>query len=79
MNETSKKFKEKNKQSNHQKLFSFTKGSYVFFLSCGVCISMNAKIMIEKLQRVTKEKKTQRSEHRQRHEEEVEMLRKKET
>jgi hypothetical protein len=37
---------------------------------------MNAESAIEKLQRITREKEAQTSEHRQRHEEEAELLRK---
>jgi hypothetical protein len=36
---------------------------------------MNAKSAIEKLQRIRREKEAQRSEHRTRHEEQVELLR----
>jgi len=37
---------------------------------------MNAKNVIEKLKQIAREKEVHRSEHRRRHEEEVEMLRK---
>jgi hypothetical protein len=37
-------------------LFSFVAGSYVFFRSSGVHRSMSAKNVIEKLQKVAKEK-----------------------
>jgi hypothetical protein len=44
MNESSRKLKDENKQSNHWKLFLFTKGSYVFFGNFGVCRSMIEKL-----------------------------------
>ncbi len=40
---------------------------------------MSAKSAIKKLHTITKGKETQKSEHRQKHEEEAELLRKKET
>ncbi len=45
------------------------------FQSFGVHNNMCAESAIEKLQQIAREKESQRSEHRQRHEEEAELLR----
>jgi hypothetical protein len=53
MNGMGRKFKDKSKQSNRRKVFSFIVGSFVFFLSFETCKkSMSAKCAIEKLQKV---------------------------
>ncbi len=48
------------------------------FQSSRIHRSMNVKNTIEKLQRVVREKEMQKNEHRWKHEEEAELLRKKE-
>ncbi len=70
-----KKLKDKNKWSNHQKLFLFVV-KVVCFLSFEVHKNMNVENTIEKLQIVIKEKETQNCEHKRRHEEEAELLKK---
>ncbi len=75
MNVISGMLKDKKKQGNHQKQFAFVAGSCTCFQSFGVHNIMNAKSAIEKLQRIRREKEAQRSEHRTRHEEQVELLR----
>ncbi len=64
------------KRGNHQKLFSSIAGSCEHFQSSRIHSSMNVENAIEKLQRITKEKETQKSEHKWRQEEEVELLKK---
>jgi hypothetical protein len=49
MNQVSGKLKDENKWSDHRELISIVAGSCVYFLSFGVCKSMNAKSTIEKL------------------------------
>jgi hypothetical protein len=56
MNGMGWKFKDENKWSNHQKLFSFLIRSCVYFLSFGVHRSTSVENVIEKLHKVTKEK-----------------------
>ncbi len=69
-----RKFKDKNKLSNYQKLFSFALGSCVCFQNFRVHME-NA---IEIFQTIAKEMKVKKSEHRQKQEEEANLLRKKE-
>ncbi len=71
MNEMSGKFKDENKWSNYQKLFSFVVGSCVYIRSFGIHKNMSVESAIEKLQKVIREKETQKSEHRRKHVEEA--------
>jgi hypothetical protein len=66
MNVTGKIFKDEKKWGNCQKQFTLVVGSCAHFQSFGVRNNMNAKSVIEKLQRITREKEAQRSEHRRR-------------
>ncbi len=59
------------KQGNHQKWFSFVVGSCERFRSSGVQSIMSVESVIEELQRITKEKEVQRSEHKRKEEEEI--------
>ncbi len=72
------KLKDKKKRSNRQILFSFTAKSCVYFQSSKMHRNMNAESAIEKLQKVIREKEMQKSEHKQGHEEETKLLKKKE-
>ncbi len=56
----------------------FVAGSCACFWSFGVHNNMSVESAIEKLQWTVREKEVQRSEHRQRFEEEVELLKRKE-
>ncbi len=64
------------KKGNRWKQFAFVVGSYAHFWSFGVHNNKNAKIAIEKLHRIAREKEAHRSEHIQRQKEEVELLKK---
>jgi hypothetical protein len=73
MNVTSGMFKDVKKQGNLQKRFAFIVKSCVHFQSfCGVHNNMS----VDKLQQLVREKEGRRSEHKQRQEEEVKLLRK---
>jgi hypothetical protein len=50
------KLKDKNKQSNYHRLFSFDIGNCVFFRRFKVRKRMNAKSATKKLQKVAREK-----------------------
>jgi hypothetical protein len=52
------KFKDEKKWSNHQKQFAFVVGSCARFQNFGVHSNMSVDSAIEKLQIITKEKKT---------------------
>jgi hypothetical protein len=56
MNGMGEKLKDKNKWSNHHELFSFTIRSPVFYQSFGVCKNMSVKSVINKLEKVAREK-----------------------
>jgi hypothetical protein len=49
MNVTNGKFKDEDKQSNHQKLFLFVARSYIYFLSSRIHKSIDVESTIEKL------------------------------
>jgi hypothetical protein len=53
----------------------FVARSCVFFQSSRVHSSISAESVIEKLQKITKEKEAQKNEHKQRQEEEAKLLR----
>jgi hypothetical protein len=59
------KYKDRSKQSNHFSLFLFVAGSRVFSRSSRIHKRMSLKNVIKKLQKLAKEKETQRSEHKQ--------------
>ncbi len=75
MNAMGGMFKDEKKQSNHQNQFVFVARSYVRFQSFGLHSNMSANNAIEKPQIIVREKKAQMNEHRQRQEEEAELLR----
>jgi hypothetical protein len=77
MNVTSEKFKDKKKGGNHQKLFLSVTRGYEHFRSFGIHSNTSVENAIEKLQKITKEKEAQKSKHKWRQEEEVELLKKK--
>jgi hypothetical protein len=56
MNATSDKFKDEKNWGNRQKQFAFVARSYAHFRSFGVHSNMSVGSVIEKLQRITKEK-----------------------
>ncbi len=78
INEMGGKFKYEKKQRNCQKLYLFFTRSCEHFQSFGDHRNMSVDNVIGKLQRITKEKEAQKSEHRRRQEEEVNLLRRKE-
>jgi len=67
----------KKKPSNHQKLFSSFAGSCEHFQHFGIHSNISTKNVIEKLQRIAKEKEAPKSEHKQRQEEETKIIEKK--
>ncbi len=71
MNGMGKKLEDENKQNNNWKLFLFTIRSCVCFQSSKVHKNMSAENTIENLQKVAKEKETQKSEHKHKQEEEA--------
>jgi hypothetical protein len=79
MNVMGEKLKNEKKWHNCRKWFSFLAKSYECFLSSGNHKSMSVESAIEKLHKIAKEKEAQRSEHKWRQEEEVELLRKTKT
>ncbi len=54
----------------------FVARSCAHFQNFGVCDKMSAKSAIEKLQKIARRKEAKRSEHKQKQEEEVELLKK---
>ncbi len=58
MNGIGGKLKDENKQRNYRKLFLFVVKSYVCFQTSNVHKSINEESMIEKLQKVTREKES---------------------
>jgi hypothetical protein len=62
MNVTGRMFKDVEKQGNSRKQFVFVVGSYACFRSFGIYSSMSLKSVIEKLQRIAREKEVRRSE-----------------
>jgi len=74
MNVMGEKFKDEKKWGNHQKQFAFVVGNCVRFQSSKVHNSMSAKSVIEKSQKIIKEMKVHRSEHKGKQEEKAKLL-----
>lgn len=77
-NKMGKKLMDKNKQGNCYKSFLFPTRGHAFSWSYSVRRKMNAESVIDKLQRVAREKEAQRLDHRRKEEAEGEALRNKE-
>ncbi len=66
MNVMGEMFKDEKKWGNRWKQIVFIAGSCAHFWSSKVHINMSAKNVIEKLQRIAREKEAKKSEHRRR-------------
>jgi len=76
MNVMGGKFKDEKKWGNHQKQFAFVVGNCVHFQSSKVHSNMSAKNVIEKSQKITKEMKVHRNEHKGKQEGKAKLLKK---